>query len=194
MSRRLNRVAVAASIVAAAAVVAYGVSSGASARDAEPRSASGAAASGIDWLEIPLPEADFRRADGGVARLEDFSGQIVLLNFWGTWCPPCLAEIPHLIKVQESIASLGATVVGPAIGSGRGEDVLRFGQEHGMNYPLWLSDDATAVTRFGAPGYPFSLLIDRKGVIRARYAGPRTAATFLRDIQALAAEQPAGGS
>jgi thiol-disulfide isomerase/thioredoxin len=194
MSRRLNRVAVAASIVAAAAVVAYGVASGSNARNSEPGSASGTAAPVIQWLEVPVPEVEFRRADGGVARLEDFSGQIVLLNFWGTWCPPCLAEIPHLIKVQESIASLGATVVGPAIGSGRGEDVLRFGREHGMNYPLWLADDATAVGRFGAPGYPFSLLIDRKGVIRARYAGPRTAATFLRDIRALAAEQPAGGS
>jgi len=193
MSYRLNRVALAAAITAAAAVVASGVASGSSARDSRSSASSTIGARESPWLEIPAPEAEFRRAEGGVSRLEDLSGQIVLLNFWGTWCPPCLAEIPHLIEVQESIASLGATVIGPAIGSGRGEDVLRFGREHGMNYPLWLSDDATAVARFGAPGYPFSLLIDRKGVIRARYAGPRTAAVFLRDIRALAAEQPVGG-
>jgi len=145
--------------------------------------------SGLDpapvWLRIPVPDVEFRTAEGGVARLTDYAGQIVLLNFWGTWCPPCLAEIPHLIEVQEALAEIGGTILGPAVGSGSGEDVLRFGHERGINYPLWLSDYDTAVGRFGAAGYPFSLLIDREGVIRKHYLGPQTARTLLRDIGAL---------
>jgi peroxiredoxin len=192
MSDRMNRIAVIIAIAVAAAVVVYGVTSGSRGRDAGATVPVGVAGEEIAWLEVPLPAAEFRDVSGEVVRLEEYSGQIVLLNFWGTWCPPCLVEIPHLIQVQKSIADLGATVIGPAIGSGSGEDVARFGRRQGINYPLWVSDDATAVARFGAPGYPFSLLIDRDGMIRARYAGPRTSAIFLRDIRALSEMQPPG--
>jgi thiol-disulfide isomerase/thioredoxin len=137
------------------------------------------------WLEIPVPDVEFRTAEGGVARLDEYGGQIVLLNFWGTWCPPCLVEIPHLIEVQEALAELGGTIIGPAVGSGSGEAVLRFGRDRGINYPLWLSDYETAVGRFGAAGYPFTLLIDGEGIIRRQYLGPQTARTLLRDIGAL---------
>ena len=190
MSDRLTRVAVIVAIAAAAAVVTYGITAGSGGPDSGATVPAGMAGEAVDWLEIPLPAAEFRELGGETVRLEDYSGRIVLLNFWGTWCPPCLVEIPHLVEVQTSIEKLGATVIGPAIGSGSGEDVARFGRQHGINYPLWLSDEATSVGRFGAPGYPFSLLIDRNGVIRARYAGPRTSATFLRDIRALAEMQP----
>jgi len=142
------------------------------------------------WLKIPAPDVEFHTAEGGVARLGDYTGQIVLLNFWGTWCPPCLAEIPHLIEVQKAFAEIGGTILGPAVGSGSGEDVLRFGRERGINYPLWLSDYDTAVGRFGAAGYPFSLLIDREGIIRKHYLGPQTARTLLRDIGALLTREP----
>jgi len=142
------------------------------------------------WLEIPAPDVEFRTAEGGEARLSDYAGQIVLLNFWGTWCPPCLVEIPHLIEVQEVLLELGGTIVGPAVGSGSGEAVLRFGRDRGINYPLWLSDYDTAVGRFGAAGYPFTLLIDGDGIIRRQYLGPQTARTLIRDIGALLVREP----
>jgi peroxiredoxin len=138
------------------------------------------------WLETQPPDVQFQTADGRTARLSDYLGQIVLLNFWGTWCPPCLVEIPHLIEVQRTLEAIGGTIIGPAVDSGSGEDVLRFGREHGINYPLWMSDYRTAVGEFGALGYPFTLLIDRDGVIRRQYLGPQSAKTLLRDIGALA--------
>ena len=137
------------------------------------------------WLEIAAPDVEFRTAAGETASLADFEGQIVLLNFWGSWCPPCLIEIPHLIEVQETLEGLGGTIIGPAVDSGGGDDVLRFAEEKGINYPVWMSDYETAVGKFGAAGYPFTLLIDREGIIRKRYLGPQTAATLLRDIGAL---------
>jgi peroxiredoxin len=142
------------------------------------------------WLEIPVPDVEFRTAEGGVARLSDYAGQIVLLNFWGTWCPPCLVEIPHLIEVQDVLSDLGGTIIGPAVGSGTGEAVSRFGRDRGINYPLWLSDYDTAVGRFGAAGYPFTLLIDGDGIIRRQYLGPQTARTLLRDIGSLLVREP----
>lgn len=140
-----------------------------------------------NWLEIPAPDVAFRTLDGGETRLSVLRGRVVLVNFWGTWCPPCLIEIPALIRVQERLAPLGATVVGPAIDSGTPEEIRAFVDERGINYPVWIGRDAEATYRFGAPGYPFTLLIDREGVIRRTYIGPQTEAVLVRDAGALLA-------
>jgi peroxiredoxin len=148
-------------------------------------------AAGADtWLGIPAPDVVFETADGLPARLADYRGQIVLLNFWGSWCPPCLIEIPHLIRVQQALEELGGTVIGPAVDSGSGEDVMRFADEQGLNYPVWIASYDIAVGEFGAAGYPFTLLIDRNGVIRKRYLGPQTDQTLLRDVGALVVDAP----
>lgn len=192
MSRRLFFLGVALAVVGVAAGLGYLTGSGL--QDTGPDSAG---AWGLDlshpspaWLEIPAPDVEFRTAEGGTARLADYRGQIVLLNFWGSWCPPCLMEIPHLIEVQEALVELGGTIIGPAVDSGSSEKVLRFAREHGINYPVWMSDYETAVGRFGAGGYPFTLLIDRDGIIRKQYLGPQTARTLLRDIGTLIVRPP----
>lgn len=189
MSRRAGyRLAAVAAILVAAAV-GYRVGESIDGTRSEGRPTAGHDDAPV-WLEIRPPDVEFRTADGRTGRLSDYAGQIVLLNFWGTWCPPCLVEIPHLIEVHEALSEVGGTVIGPAVDSGSGEDVLRFGREHGLNYPLWLADYGTAVGEFGAAGYPFTLLIDRQGIIRKRYLGPQTAKTLLRDVGALIAGGP----
>ncbi len=140
-----------------------------------------------DWLEIPAPDVAFRTLDGKEARLSDLRGRVVLVNFWGTWCPPCLAEIPELIRAQARLETRGATIVGPAIGSGAPDEIRAFVAQKGINYPVWIGRDEDAIARFGAPGYPFTLLVDRDGVIRRSYIGPQREATLLRDVEALLA-------
>ncbi len=138
-----------------------------------------------DWLEIPAPDVPFLTLDGDTVRLSDHRGRVVLLNFWGTWCPPCRVEIPHLVETQKSLAEMGGIVVGPAIDSGSPEEIRRFVEENGINYPVWIGSDEMAVTRFAAPGYPFTLLIDREGVIRRTYIGPQTERRLLLDVATL---------
>ena len=149
-----------------------------------------------DWLTIPAPDVEFATVEGGTARLSDYRGRVVLLNFWGTWCPPCRVEIPHLIRTQEILLGLGGTVIAPAVGSGSSEDILRFAAEYGINYPIWIARDAVAVGKFAAPGYPFTLLIGPDGIIRRTYVGPQTEQTLVRDVGLLlaegAGEQPEG--
>ncbi len=192
MSRRLSFLGIVLTVGGVAAGLGYVIGSG-----LQDAGADSVRAWGLDldhsapaWLEIPAPDVEFRTADGGTARLADYRGQIVLLNFWGSWCPPCLMEIPHLIEVQEALVELGGTVIGPAVDSGSGEKVLRFAREHDINYPVWMSDYETAVGRFGAGGYPYTLLIDRDGIIRKQYLGPQTSRTLLRDIGALIVRPP----
>ena len=134
-----------------------------------------------DWLAIPAPDGPFLTLEGQNARLSDYRGQVVVLNFWGTWCPPCRVEIPHLVRAQERLEALGATIIAPAVGSGTPEEILAFAGEAGINYPIWIVSDAVAVGRFGAPGYPFTMLIGPDGVIRRTYIGPQTEEVLLRD-------------
>lgn len=138
------------------------------------------------WLSIPLPAEPFRSLEGDTVRLDAHRGSIILVNFWGTWCPPCLAEIPHLVRVQERMEALGGTIIGPAIGSGSPAAIRTFMEKHGVNYPVWIGSDEVAVRRFGVAGYPFTLLVDPEGVIRRTYLGPQTEETLMRDVESLA--------
>ena len=139
-----------------------------------------------DWLEIPARTGvPFERLDGSEVTLREFRGRVVLLNFWGTWCPPCRREIPDLVQLQEALPEGRATVIGAAIQSGSPEDIRAFAGEFGINYPIWISDSQTALSNFTAIGYPYTLLIDREAVIRKQYLGPQTYETLAADIEHL---------
>ena len=143
-----------------------------------------------EWLAIPAPpDAEFETLDGGSKRLDDFRGQIVLLNFWGTWCPPCIREIPELVRLQPLLEEMGGTVIGPAVDSGSSEAIREFVARFGVNYPIFKSNTNQAVGQFAAAGYPYTLLIDREGVIRKTYLGPQTLKILLADVERLVAEE-----
>lgn len=143
-----------------------------------------------EWLAIPTPaDAEFETLDGGAKRLDDYRGQIVLLNFWGTWCPPCIREIPELVRLQPLLEEMGATVIGPAVDSGSSEAIREFVARFSVNYPIFKSNTNQAVGSFAAAGYPYTLLIDREGVIRKTYLGPQTFQNLLADVQRLVAEE-----
>ncbi|MEE9578336.1 MAG: TlpA disulfide reductase family protein [Gemmatimonadota bacterium] len=133
------------------------------------------------WLSIPAPEAEFRTLEGKKASLADYRGQVVILNLWGTWCPPCRREIPHLVDLQEDLQDRDATVVSIAVDSGAEESIRSFASEFGIDYPIWISGTDEVVRHFRAIGFPFTLLIDRDGVIRKQYLGPQTQETLLAD-------------
>lgn len=135
----------------------------------------------ITWLEIPAPGVEFVRLQGGKASVGDYAGEVVVLNFWGTWCPPCRREIPELVTLQEALAGRG-TVIGVAVESGSAEEIRAFASEFRINYPIWISDAQKGLTHFGAMGYPFTVLIDESGVIRRQYLGPQTVESLASDI------------
>jgi cytochrome c-type biogenesis protein len=127
----------------------------------------------------PEPDVTFKDLAGKGIPLSNYKGQVVLLNFWGTWCEPCQHEIPLLIDIQNKYASKGFTLIGAATND---EDatVDKFihttefnvgGQEMKMNYPVVMNND-DIVTRFGGIlGMPTTYLITRDGKIAKRYIG-----------------------
>jgi cytochrome c-type biogenesis protein len=127
----------------------------------------------------PEPDVTFKDLAGKGVPLSSYKGQVVLLNFWGTWCEPCQHEIPLLIDIQNKYSSKGFTLVGAATND---EDatVDKFvhtsefnvgGQEMKMNYPIVMNSDDN-VTKFGGIlGMPTTYLITRDGKIAKRYIG-----------------------
>jgi thiol-disulfide isomerase/thioredoxin len=100
---------------------------------------------------------------GGEISLDKYKGKLVLLNFWASWCPPCRAEIPGFIKIQDKYGEKPFSFVGIAIEDK--EAVMKYSQEVGINYPTAYGvDDAYKVaSAYGNPdgGLPYSILIDK---------------------------------
>lgn len=135
-----------------------------------------------DGLSVEASEVPFATPDGDSASLADYRGRVVVLNLWGTWCPPCRREIPDLVELQRRLEGEDATVVGLAVDSGTPEEVMDFAREFGVNYPIWLGDSRTVVREYEALGFPTTFIIDRDGVLRKRYLGPQTADALMEDL------------
>jgi peroxiredoxin len=117
------------------------------------------------------PPVEAALLDGAAFRLADYRGRVVVLNFWATWCPPCLAEIPGFVRLQEELRDDGVVFVGVAMDEGGAAAVAPFAERHGITYPLVLDDGALAARFGGVAALPTTLLIDRAGRVRYRHEG-----------------------
>jgi len=121
--------------------------------------------------------------DGKPVSLADFKGKVVVLDIWATWCPPCRAEIPHFIEIQNEYKDKGVTVVGMSVDSTGPADVAKFVKDNGMNYPIVMADEKTA-TAYGADqGIPFTIVIDKNGNVVSRHLGLTDKSVFEDDIK-----------
>lgn len=175
MSRKLLIVSAIALLAAGAAGVWVGVDAG---EEEGARDPAGEAS-----LAIPADVVEFPTLDGDTASLADHRGEVVLLNLWGTWCHPCLREIPDLVELQGKIEPRGGTIVGLAVDSGSPEEIRTFAERHGINYPIWHSSGRRVMEHYRAMGYPTTLLIDRQGVIRERFVGVQTAPELMAALE-----------
>jgi thiol-disulfide isomerase/thioredoxin len=112
--------------------------------------------------------------DGGRGQLSDFRGRVVLLDFWATWCLPCVAELPALVRVQRELVGAGRafTIVGVNIDGKDSslDDLRRFAREHGLAYPNFV-DDGTIADLYGVETIPHLVLLDREGRTRRSFRG-----------------------
>jgi len=133
----------------------------------------GPSASGVFGKSAPAPDFSLESLDGKTMRLSDFRGKAVLLNFWATWCGPCKIEMPWFVDLQKEYGSQGLQIVGVAMDDSSKDDIARFAQEMGVNYPVLLGKEAVGEAYGGVPALPESFFIGRDGKIVDRIIGLR---------------------
>jgi thiol-disulfide isomerase/thioredoxin len=167
-------------------------SPGASAPESAP---AGAPASGPSVGSLTSVSAadgdlapDFAWSDAsGEHKLSDYRGRVVLINFWGTWCPPCRRELPSLVKIREELGRVKFEIIGVNVGEQpRGEltveqHVASFASTNSIRYPLVIADENLANAYGGIEVVPTTFIVDGNGKIVERIQGSRDEAGF-RDL------------
>ncbi len=120
-------------------------------------------------LILPLPILQYRTAHQKVS-LRDFQGQVVVLNFWATWCPPCVEEMPSLVAMQSQMKNRGVKVVAVSMDVDKGA-YQKFIREHGVDLLTVRDPDQKSNVLYGTYKFPETYIIDRNGVIRRKFIG-----------------------
>lgn len=118
------------------------------------------------------PDFTLETLDGRQMTLSDLRGQVVLVNFWASWCPPCRAEMPAIERVYRSYKDLGLEVL--AVNTTNQDDVAAaaaFVQELGLSFPIPLDHTGAVSASYNLRGLPSSYFIDEQGVIRSVVVG-----------------------
>ncbi len=111
------------------------------------------------------------RLDGSELHSSDLAGKVVVVDFWATWCPPCRAEIPGYIEMQDALRDEGVVILGISLDEGGTKVVESFAERFGINYELVMGDRAITDAFGGVRVIPTTFLIDRQGEVRHRKEG-----------------------
>lgn len=136
---------------------------------------------------LPLEEGDaapgFTAAltDGAEFTLSEQQGKVVLLNFWATWCGPCVREMPAFEKLHEEY---GEDVAILAVNCMEGEDIVKaFQEENGYTFPIACDEEGDIVMKYPSQGIPYTLVIDGEGIIQKIYVGAADAETQYQEYK-----------
>jgi len=129
------------------------------------------------------PNFTLEELNGKVVHLSDFKGKVVLLNFFGTYCPPCRMEIPGFVELQKEFGPKGFQVIGVAVDQNPLLVLPRFIQIYHINYPVLCATDKVLRDYGNIYAIPVTVLISRDGIILKRYVGMVTERTLIPEIK-----------
>ena len=142
----------------------------------KPDSSSSAGDVPEEYSSIPMevkfdaPQLALANLAGEPESLKDYHGEVLMVNLWATWCPPCVAEIPMLQEYYEDHRADGFVMLG--IDSQETPDVVaKYIENTGVTYPIWIDEKGAAGQAFSSFSLPSSFVIDREGTVRLAWTG-----------------------
>jgi peroxiredoxin len=133
-----------------------------------------------------IPQLSLPRLEGQTLRSEDLKDNIVVLDFWATWCEACVSEIPEFNKLDKEYSAHGVKVIGLAVQSGWASDIQKFVKQYNMRYTVLVGNDDT-VADFGVISFPNTYVIAPGWKLYKKYFGvsENKASNIRQDIEAL---------
>jgi cytochrome c biogenesis protein CcmG, thiol:disulfide interchange protein DsbE len=122
-------------------------------------------------VNFPAPELKLNDLDGNIISLSDYRQQVVLINNWAIWCPPCKDEMPALLKYYQDHSDQGFVVLGIEAGDSKNQ-VAGFVDEYQLTFPILLDPNNKSLIAFHNDSLPSSYLVDREGNVVLAWTGP----------------------
>ncbi len=130
------------------------------------------------------PDFTLETLDGETVSLSDFRGKVVMVNFWASWCPPCVAELPTIYQFYQSHQADGFVVLAVNAQENRGT-VSEFINRNGYTFPVLLDPDSVAADEYGIRALPTSFFLDKNGEIQYVHRGEIDTATLKKVVEPL---------
>jgi peroxiredoxin len=124
-----------------------------------------------DALPKPAPAWHLQDVNGNSVSSDQFKGKVVVLDFWATWCPPCVREVPGHIRLQKTYRGAGLEIVAVSLDLDDPGTVRRWVEKHGVNYTVVMGSWDMAAPYGVTDQIPVTIIVDRDGVMRVRLIG-----------------------
>ncbi len=136
---------------------------------------------------LPAPNFTFSGLDGKMVSLADYRGNVVLVNVWATWCPPCVDEMPSMEKLYQELKGENFEILAVSIDALGTKAVAPFMKKYNLSFPALMDPDETIKTLYQTTGVPESFIINQAGILIKKIIGPRDWAKpevigFFRDL------------
>ncbi|MDY6980785.1 MAG: TlpA disulfide reductase family protein [Pseudomonadota bacterium] len=121
---------------------------------------------------IPAPSFTLKDMDGNIHKLADYRGQVAVVNFWATWCPPCREEMPSMERAWKQLQKENVAML--AINVGEDADtIFTFTADYPVSFPLLMDQDSSVINAWPVKGLPTTFVLDKQGRIVYRVIGGR---------------------
>ena len=130
------------------------------------------------------PNFELQDIEGNTVELSDYSGKVILLNFFATWCQPCRAELPDFNEIQEEYKE-DVKIIAVHMGREGKAHLQNFASANNLDFTIVMDDGKVSKLYGPITGIPVTVIIDKKFKIAKRYIGRREKEVFVKDIEAL---------